>query len=72
MQIMQRARNKIKISEDHMTLFEKITQNKEALAEYLLQSCDNPLSETNEDMCDFCDILNTDDNVMMKVVSRQY
>lgn len=31
-----------------MTLFEKITQNKEALAEYLLQSCDNPLSETNE------------------------
>lgn len=39
-----------------MTLFEKITQNKESLAEYLLQSCDNPLSETNEDMCDFCDI----------------
>lgn len=36
-----------------MTLFEKITQNKETLAEYLLQSCDNPLSETNEDMCDF-------------------
>ena len=32
---MQRARNKINISEDHMTLFEKITQNKEALAEYL-------------------------------------
>ena len=40
-----------------MTLFERITQNKEALAEYLLQSCDNPLSETNEDMCDFCDIM---------------
>ena len=40
-----------------MTLFERITQNKEALAEYLLQSCDNPLSETNEGMCDFCDIM---------------
>ena len=40
-----------------MTLFEKITQNKETLAEYLLQSCDNPLSETNEGMCDFCDIM---------------
>lgn len=40
-----------------MTLFEKITKNKETLAEYLLQSCDNPLSETNEVMCDFCDIM---------------
>ena len=40
-----------------MTLFEKITKNKETLAEYLLQSCDNQLSETNEDMCDFCDIM---------------
>lgn len=40
-----------------MTLFEKITQNKEALAEYLLQSCDNPLSETNEGMCDYCNIM---------------
>ena len=43
-----------------MTLFEKITKNKESLAEYLLQSCDNPLSETNEYMCDFGDISNTD------------
>ena len=40
-----------------MTLFEKITLNKETLAEYLLQSCDYPLSETNEGMCDFCDIM---------------
>ena len=30
-----------------MTLFERITQNKEALAEYLLQSCDNTVSYTH-------------------------
>ena len=46
------------------TLFEKITASKETLAEYLLKSCDNPISERNEDMCDFCelsDISNCDD-----------
>lgn len=37
------------------TLFEKITKDKKALADYLLKCCDNPLSELNEDMCDFCD-----------------
>lgn len=37
-----------------MTLFEKLTQSKEILAEYLLKCCDNPLYECNEDMCDFC------------------
>lgn len=37
------------------TLFEKITESKESLAEYLLKSCDNPLFECNEDMCDFCE-----------------
>ena len=46
------------------TLFEKITESKESLAEYLLKACDNPISERNEDMCDFCelsDIKNCDD-----------
>ena len=46
------------------TLFEKITANKETLAEYLLKSCDNPIFECNQDMCDFCelsDIKNCDD-----------
>lgn len=28
----------------------------EELAEYLLNSCDNPIMEFNEDMCDLCDI----------------
>lgn len=37
------------------TLFEKITKDKESLAEYLLKCCDNPIYEVNEDMCDFCD-----------------
>lgn len=43
-----------------MTLFEKITKNKAALAEYLLQSCDNPLSEIDDGMCGLCNI-QTDD-----------
>lgn len=38
-----------------MTLFEKITKDKETLAEYLLECCDNPVCERNEDMCDFCE-----------------
>ena len=38
------------------TLFEKITANKETLAEYLLKACDNPLCECDEDMCDFCEL----------------
>ena len=36
-------------------LFQKITESKEALAEYLLKCCDNPLYECNEDMCDICE-----------------
>lgn len=40
------------------TLFEKITESKETLAEYLLKSCDNPISECSEDMCDFCELSN--------------
>ena len=39
-----------------MTLFEKITKDKETLAEYLLKCCDNPMCECNQDMCDFCEI----------------
>lgn len=27
----------------------------EELAEFILKNCDNPISEVNEDMCDFCD-----------------
>ena len=38
------------------TLFEKITESKETLAEYLLKACDNPVCERNEDMCDFCEL----------------
>lgn len=38
-----------------MTLFEKITKDKETLAEYLLKCCDNPICERNEDMCDLCE-----------------
>ena len=38
------------------TLFEKITESKESLAEYLLKACDNPICECNEDMCDFCEL----------------
>ena len=40
------------------TLFEKITESKETLAEYLLKACDNPIFERNEDMCDFCELSN--------------
>lgn len=40
------------------TLFEKITETKESLAEYLLKASDNPLCECNEDMCDFCELSN--------------
>lgn len=38
------------------TLFAKITESKESLAEYLLKACDNPIYECNEDMCDFCEL----------------
>ena len=38
------------------TLFEKITESKETLAEYLLKACDNPVCECDEDMCDFCEL----------------
>ena len=54
------------------TLFEKITANKETLAEYLLKTCDNPVCECNEDMCDFCelsDIKNCDDCTEEKCLS---
>lgn len=42
------------------TLFEKITKDKKSLADYLLKCCDNPISELNEDMCDFCDKYDTE------------
>lgn len=44
------------------TLFEKITESKESLAEYLLKYCDNPLCECNEDMCNFCELYNDSNN----------
>ena len=43
------------------TLFEKITESKETLAEYLLKACDNPICELDEEMCDFCELSDCDD-----------
>ena len=42
------------------TLFEYITKDKKSLAEYLLKCCDNPISDLNQDMCDFCAISDTE------------
>lgn len=54
------------------TLFEKITESKETLAEYLLKSCDNPICERNQDMCDFCelsDVKNCDECIEEKCLN---
>lgn len=60
------------------TLFEKITESKESLAEYLLKACDNPVCECNEDMCDFCELSDCDDctkerclNAIIKALDSQ-
>ena len=49
----------IKGETEKVTLYDQITQSKETLAAYLLKCCDNPLCEVNEDMCNFCDISDT-------------
>ena len=61
-----------------ITLFEKITASKESLAEYLLKSCDNPLFELDQDMCDFCELSDCDDcteerclNAIIKALDSQ-
>ena len=32
----------------------------EEIADFILKNCDNPISEVNEDMCDFCSIFEED------------
>lgn len=39
-----------------MTNVDRIhSMNIEELAEFIINNCDNPVSENNEDMCDYCE-----------------
>ena len=44
-----------------MTQADRIrSMSDEEMAEYLLKSCENPMMEVNEEICDFCNIYEED------------